>query len=427
VKHSVHEYHVGDGASGLIINVPGSDVTSLQFRFNSGFQFANPKTYELPHVLEHLMASVTKRHPAPNEWNIEASRNGAYVNAMTSTDVNGYIYECADFELDRMLGLAEEQLAGPLIAAQPLESEIGNVREELVRNTTVHGSVCTLILAQAAFPNLWLDYDTRISQLPKITVEAMKRHYHTTHTSANARFFLAGDFEKAGEDKVVGRLGRLFAQLPVGKRLERSRDIGAGTPQPLVVQRDINQVYYRAMLYFGELTEPERRALVLLRMVLAGGLGSRVYGEARRRGLAYAVAAVGHAEPGNSGFGFGGYVTPDNAVPLFELMAREFRAVRNEGVTAEELEAAKDLIVGQIKRGTQTPGDLLGWYIERYDEAGEIRDFDKELALLREVRPDEVTAVARKASAGGRLGMGFVGAADELTAQKYAQVLTLLD
>lgn len=426
MKHTVREYHVAGGAAGLIINVPGSDVVTMQFRFNSGFQFADPGIYELPHVLEHMLASVTKRHPGPNEWNIEACKNGAYVNAMTSTDVNGYIYECADFERERMLGLVEEQVTEPLLAKKPLESELGNVKEELARNTTIHGNVCTLMLAQAAFPKLWLDYETRIQQLPKITVEASRSHYRNTHTAANARFFLAGDFGKGDEAKIVKRLDRLFGKLPVGERLERSREIGLGTPKPLVAPRDIAQIYYRVMLYFGELTDAERRALVLLRMVLTGGFGSRVYGEARRRGLAYAVAAVGHAEPGNSSFGFGGYVTPGNAEPLFELMAREFAAVRQGEVTADELQAAKDLIVGQIKRGTQTPGDMLGWYIERYDEAGEIRDFEKELALLREVRPDEVAAVAQKAVAAGRLGLSFVGAVDGAAGEHYAKVLTLL-
>ena len=60
-------------------------------------------------------------------------------------------------------------------------------------------------------------------------------------------------------------------------------------------------------------------------------------------------------------------MTPDNAQALFELMAREFAAVRDEGVTAAELEEAKDLLVGSIKRSTQTPGDLLGWNIDPYD------------------------------------------------------------
>jgi predicted Zn-dependent peptidase len=376
--------------------------------------------------MEHLLATVTKRHPGPNEFNIEACKNGAYINAMTTTEVNGYIYECADFELERMLGLAEEQLAEPLFAKQPLESEIGNVREELTRNTTMHGAVCALLAAQAAFPKQWLDYETRIKQLPEITVAAARSHYGRTHTSANARFFLAGDFAKLGEHRVLQHLDGLFNRLPAGERLVRSREVGLGSKIPVLAERDIAQVYYRATMYFGELTDAERRALVLLRMVLTGGLGSRVYGEARQRGLAYSVAGLGHAEPGNSAFGFGGYVTPANAPALFELMSREYQAVKHGQVKAAEVEAAKDLVVGQVKRATQTPGDLLGWYIERYDEAGEIRDFEHELELLREVRPDEVTAVARKAAAAGRLGTCFVGGVDEAKAKRYEQALAAL-
>src|SRR5205814_1094132 len=110
MKHRVIEHHVAGGASGLVIDVPGSDVVSLQVRFNSGFQFADRKLYEVPHVMEHLLATVTRKHPGPNQFYIEAQKNGAYVNATTSVDANGYVYECADFELDRIVGLVEEQL-----------------------------------------------------------------------------------------------------------------------------------------------------------------------------------------------------------------------------------------------------------------------------------------------------------------------------
>jgi len=188
----------------------------------------------------------------------------------------------------------------------------------------------------------------------------------------------------------------------------------------VVAHRDIKQVYYRAVMYFGELTEPERRAMTLLRLVLVGGMGARILGEARRRGLAYSVGGAGHAEPGNSSFGFLGYVTPKNAEALFELIGRAYSEVQKGDLTQKELDAAKDLLVGSIKRSTQTPGDLLGWYLEPYDEAGEIRDFDRTMELMRGVRPDEVVAVARKAAAAGRRGLSFLGPVDEKGAEVYA-------
>jgi predicted Zn-dependent peptidase len=422
LKHSVTEHHVSGGASGLVIDVPGSDVVSLQVRFNSGFQFADPKLYEVPHVMEHVLATVTQRHPGPNQFYIEAQKNGAYVNATTGVDANGYVYECADFELDRIVNLVEEQLAEPLFDPRSLEAELGNVREELSRNTTQHASVCAVRLGEKAFPELWLDYDERIAQLPGITIDTVREHYTRTHTAANGRFFVAGHFPDGGA-AIARRLDRIFRRLPQGERLERSRAMGLDVASPVVTKRDIKQLYWRAVMFFGELSEAERRALTLLRMVLVGGMGSRVLGEAREKGLAYAVGGLGYAEPGNSSFGFTGYVTPKNARPLFKLAAREFAAVRETGPTAEEVESAKDLVIGSIKRSTQTPGDIMSWYIEPYDEAGSIRDFDREMELMRQVRSDEVAAVAAKASLAARRGFSFLGDITAETAHDYVRLL----
>jgi predicted Zn-dependent peptidase len=422
MKHNVREHHVAGGGSGLVIHVPGSHVVSLQVRFNSGFQFADRAHYEVPHVMEHLLATVTKKHPGPNEFYIEAQKNGAYVNATTGIDANGYVYECADFELERILDLVDEQLTEPLFDAQPLKAEVGNVREELTRNTTQHGSVAAINLAEKAFPRQWMNYEQRIGQLPSITVEHVAKHYARTHTAANGRFFVAGDFSDGGA-AVARRLNTMFARLPKGERLDRSRDMGQDVPRPIVLPRDIKQLYYRAVMFFGELTEAERRALTLLRMVLVGGMASRVLGQARRRGLAYTVGGVGYAEPGSSSFGFTGYVTPENAGELFELMAREFTAVRDGQLTMAEVSAAQDLVIGSVKRSTQTPGDIMNWYIEPYDESGEIRDFERELDLIRDVQPDEIAAVAAKAVRAGRQGMSFLGAVDEKGAAEFVRKL----
>jgi predicted Zn-dependent peptidase len=422
MKHSVKEYHLAGGASGLVIDVPGSNVASVQVRFNSGFQFGERQVYEVPHVMEHILATVTKKHPGPNEFNIEAQKNGAYINAYTSVDSNGYVYECADFELDRIVDLIEEQVTEPLFEPVSLKAEIGNVREELTRNTTQHGSICAIRLGEKSYPKLWMDYDERIAQLPAITVDHVRTHYERTHTASNARFFVAGSFNDGGE-AIAKRFDQIFAKLPKGKRLVRSKAVGLNLDKPVVTNRDIKQLYYRAVMYFGEQSEAERRAATVLRMILLGGMGSRIYGEARRRGLAYSVGSAGHAEPGNSSFGFAGFVTPENAEPLFDLIAREFVDIRNGNITDEEMDASKDLMIGSVKRSVQTAGDVMGWYMDPYDEEGEIRDFDRAMELIRSVRNDEVLAIAVRASAFKRKGMSFLGQLDLKTAQTYAQSL----
>ena len=88
MKHTVHEHKLNSGAAGLVVHVPGSSVVNLRVTFHSGFQYAAPDAYEVPHIMEHLLATVTKRHSKPNEFMIEAQKNGAYVNASTSADTN---------------------------------------------------------------------------------------------------------------------------------------------------------------------------------------------------------------------------------------------------------------------------------------------------------------------------------------------------
>ena len=422
MKHTVYEHILDNGASGLVVDVAGSAVVNIRVTFHSGFQFSDRATYEVPHIMEHLLATVTQRHSKPNAFMIEAQKNGAYVNASTSSDNNEYLYEFAEFELDRIIDLIEEQVAEPLFSATAFEAEKSNVREELTRNTTQHMSVATIGLAQQAFPKLWLRYDERIAQLDDIRLEQLENHYLRTHTAANARFYVAGSFPDGGT-AVAARFEQIFGRLPVGTRLPLSREIGQGAADPIVIQRDIDQVYYRTGIYFGELSEHNRRTLSLLRMLMVGGMGSRVLGEARRRGLAYSVGAVGYSEPGNGSFGFTGYVTPAHAEDLFKVITNSMEAVGNGEVTSTELKAAADLLAGSITRSTQTAGDILQWYTDRYDDESEIRHFGESLEKLRLVTVNDITKLTSMIMNAQPRGVCLLGRLSDNQVRDYRAII----
>jgi predicted Zn-dependent peptidase len=420
MKHIVTEHKLASGARGLVVNVPGSAIVNIVIRFNAGFQFTNHDRYEVPHVAEHLIGCGTKRYPGPNEFKVEIQKNGAYRNAYTSADTNGYVIECAQFELDRIFDLLEEYIARPLFPSEAFATEVSNVREELTRNTTQHGTVCAMALAEQSFPHESLNYETRIQQLDSLRHEHILEHYQTTHTSQNARFYVAGSFEDKGAS-IAKRLERIFSALNRGQRLEPLRRPGRGLDQPVVTKRDIKQIYYRIAAFSGEYPRPLRNALTLLRMTLTGGFQSRIYGEARRRGLAYHISSSAYAGLGESEFGFEGYVTPQNIAPLFELVAQQYRAVRDGELTESELDAAKDLLVGSSLRGHQTAGDMLNWYLAPYDQEGIILDYDQYHEELRRVTLEQVREVANDimkpgAHAASLLGDLSVNQADEYMA-----------
>ena len=422
MKHTVTEHKLSHGTQGLLIDVPGSDVYNILVRFNSGYQFADQATYELPHVMEHLMSTRSQKYPQKNQFFIEAQKNGAYANAHTSPDFNSYVYECADFELDRILDLLEEQLIRPLFTQADLDIERSNVREELSRNTTDHQRICSLALSEQAFPGQSLNFDTRMSQLDTIGLEAIKQYYTYAFTAVNARFYVAGPV--AGKsDALVERFERLFAQLSPGKPFVTNGAVGLDIPRPILQHKDISQLYYRASVFSGQLSLTERHALTMLRLLLVGGMGSRVMGEARSRGLAYGVGMSVGSSRGNSEFGFTGYVTPKNAHDLFKVMVRHTADIVADGLTTAELEAAQTLGIGTTKRSYQTSSDMLGWYVGPYEDDRSINHFEAYLDALQKITVADVRFVAAKVTGTAKHGVSFVGDISVDTAQELAMIL----
>lgn len=422
MKHTVTEHVLSTGTHGLLIDVPGGDVFNILVKFNSGYQFADQSMYELPHVMEHLMATRSKKFPGPNEFMIEAQKNGAMINASTSPDTNGYVYECADFELDRILDLLEEQIVRPLFTQADLDIERKNVREELNKYTTDHQRICSVALSEKAFPGQVLGYDTRLSQLDDITLAAVSEYYTHAFTAPNARFYVAGPIGKRSSS-LVARLERLFVQLPVGQQLILNPDVGKNVPDPVLQVRDISQLYYRVSLFSDELSYVERRALSLMRLILVGGMGSRIKGEARTRGLAYGVGMIAGVSKGNSEVGYSGYVTPANAADLFEIMARHTLDIRGGGITELELDNARVLGIGSTKRSYQTASDMLGWYLGTYEDDRYIDYFDAYLDSLNAVSVDDVRSVVGKLTGKKAHGVSFVG---DISAQKAEELAAIL-
>ena len=93
--------------------------------------------------------------------------------------------------------------------------------------------------------------------------------------------------------------------------------------------------------------------------------------------------------------------------------------------TQDELDAAADLIVGSITRSTQTAGDILQWYMDRYDEEGIVRDFDAGLDQLRQVTLKDVAELCSLVITAPERGVSLLGRLDEAEAKVYMAALEL--
>jgi predicted Zn-dependent peptidase len=415
MEHEVTEHVLSSGTRGLVINVPGTSVLNLEVEFNSGFMFGRREKYEIPHVLEHILAGDTK-------FVIEAEKNGAYRNAMTSSHVNGYVYECADFEKERIMGLLGRQLTAPNFSETELKKEVGAVAEELSRNLANYPRLAYFNLAARTMPKRALQEDRRLKQLPLINLQDVKEYYEQTHTRKNMHFYFSGDLPDGGKD-LIKDFESYIAQLPEGRQLKAPQEPIRRLNGPLLLKKPIPQVHYLMQTYAGPLGYRQRLAASTLRALMTGGYRSWLFGAVRQQGLAYHVATGFWTDDVMSSFDFSAYATQGNIERVFELFTGNYTKALEGNFTEKELEETLVAMKGRLLRSNQTPLDLLNWYSGPYSQENVILRFEQFLDDLGSVTKEEVISVARTFVEQQHWGLSLVGNIDKSQAQKLYDIL----
>jgi len=126
----------------------------------------------------------------------------------------------------------------------------------------------------------------------------------------------------------------------------------------------------QSIVMLGYLTasasDPDYIPLKLLNTYLGNGLSSRLFVELReKRGLAYDVSAFYPTRLDASAFVTYMGTAPDNTAIALDGLYREVKRLCQTHLTPEELQAAKNKLLGQYALGKQTNAELaqiFGWY-----------------------------------------------------------------
>lgn len=394
MNHSVEEVRLKNGARGLLIDISGATVMSMQFQFRAGNRYAKDASIEqVAHIMEHMAFGANARFRSESAFEAEFTKNGAYHNAYTSDLSMVYEADCADFEWDRILDLQKLSICQPRFNEVELQAEKGNVRGELTNYLNDHNRILWPRIQQLLGEDV-LTYRQSLATISNVTLSDIKEHHKRTHTTSNMRFVIAGKLK--GRKKAIMRELESF-DLPEGERFKVPVDELHGG-QPTIVRRKgaSNLTFGWTMTVPERLSDEELDAMHNLNHILAGTATSRIYGKARSKGLAYHVGSYASAGFHDSAWDITGQVNHDTASELFELIAREFKAVLDGKIKDEEIEAAKSFSLGRYQMGAQTVSQISGFYTNRYFADDFIMDYSKVPESINKVTREMIVKTARK-------------------------------
>lgn len=394
MNHTVEEVKLKNGARGLLIDVPGATVMSMQFHFRAGNRYAKSKEIEqVAHIMEHMAFGANARYRSESAFEAEFTKNGAYHNAYTSDFAMVYEADCADFEWDRVLELQRLSICEPRFNEKELEAEKGNVRSELTGYLNDHHRILWPRVQQLLGEDV-LTYRQGIATIARVTLNDIREHHKRTHTTHNMRFVIAG--------KLKGRKADIIRQLegfnlPEGDRLEVPRDELHGAKPALIRRKDASNLTFGWTMSLPRvLDDEELDAMNALNHILTGTATSRIYGKARSKGLAYFVGAYSGSSFYDSAWDISGQVNHDTAPALFDIISRELKVVLDGKLTDEEIESAKSFGLGRYQMGAQTVSQISSFYTGRYFADDCVKDYGKVPDLIRKVTREKIMKVAQE-------------------------------
>jgi predicted Zn-dependent peptidase len=394
MKHTVEEVRLKNGAHGLLIDVPDATVMSFQFQFRAGNRYVADKSiYETAHIMEHMAFGANARFRDEHQFESEFTKNGAYHNAYTSDMSMVYVADCADFEWQRIFDLQRVSICQPRFNNDELEAEKGNVRSELTGYLNNHNRVLWPKVQQLLGEDV-LTFNQRLKTIPQVKLKDIKEHHARTHTASNLRFVIAG--------RLLGRKSDIKRQLEEwelqeGERFEAPHDeFTAGNPTLIRRKEASNLTFAWSMIVPRELTDEESDAMNCLDHILTGTMHSRIYGAARKKGLAYGMFSDTSVGFHDSSWDFGGQVNLDTASGLFDIIVRELRAVLEGKITEAEIDAAKSYALGRHQMGAQTVAQISNFYTNRYFADGVVKEYEKVPDSIKNTSRDLMITTARE-------------------------------
>lgn len=398
---------------------------NIKIHFRAGMRYAKaPEVYEIAHIVEHLSFGANAKYKSEQAYEADFTKNGAYHNAWTSDFSVCYESECADFEWDRIMELQKVAITEPKFNEYELQSEKGNVKAELTGYMNDYPRLLWPRLQQAVgedVPSL----QERLKTIANIELKDIREHYRRTHTAKNMRFIIAGNMHHR-KRQIIKMLESW--DLKPGEAFEIPEDDLHNASPVLIRRKDASNITFGFSWIIKRRLDPqENYGMGCLNHILNGTMNSRIFGQARKRGLVYGMGSDLSNGMHSASWDFDGEVNLESAEELFELIHHELAKVLNGEISDSDVESAKSYALGRYQMGAQTVNQISDYYSDDYFLSGSIERYDRAPKLISNINREDIVALAQEFISANINALVAVSSSDKALINQLANKLELDD
>ena len=362
----IHRTVLPNGMVVLVVENPAADIIATRIFLKAGSCWEPQQQAGLAHLLSAVMTKGTSELSS-----MEIAERVESVGASLSVDAASDYFllsmKTVSTDFAEILALAGELLRSPSFPAAEVELErrltIQHIRSQQEQPFTIaFDQLRQAIYQNHPYASSGLGWEETVARIEPADLQ----QYHQTYFRPdNIVISLAG---RITNDVAIAQIEKVFGDWEAPQSPIPSLQLPNLTPAPQ--QLKITQPTQQSIIMLGYLApsvhQAEYLALKLLSTHLGNGLSSRLFVELREKlGLAYEVSAFYPTRMSPATFvAYIGTAPENTAIALARLRA-EVELLSQLQLSIEDLQTAKNKLLGQYALGKQTNGQMAqvyGWY-----------------------------------------------------------------
>lgn len=395
-----------------VITVPmqSTEAVTVMVLCRAGSRYETKDINGIAHFLEHMFFKGGVRYPTPKAVSETIDGIGGAFNAFTSDEFVGYYVQVAKDKVKTAFDVLSDMLLNAHFNEQDLNRERGVIMEEMnMKNDTPMRGIWD-DFEEVLFGDHPLGWTTL--GLPEVIKKVQPKDFidyrKKLYTPRNIVLMITGNITQ----KDANKLAKQYFPYPSGGKKNQPLPFSFKKHKKKlkVIYKKSKQAHLILGVPAFHGRHPDRFIAAVLRVVLGGGMSSRLFTKIREEnGLAYNVFAAKESFTDTGFFVAKASVDTQRIDLAVSLILDEFRLISNEIVPNKELKKAKEYIIGHNALSLEDSESIAiryGLQELLYDDTMSFAELKKK---IRAVTAKDVLRVAKSLFKDDRLVLTVIG------------------
>ncbi len=399
-----------NGLRVLLVPQPANPAATVLILVEAGSEYETKGINGISHFLEHLVFKGTANRPKSGDIARELESLGSEYNAFTGQEYTMYYAKAEKHKLGKILDLVSDMYLNPVFGPEEIEKERGVIIEEInmyedTPTRRVHELFTQLLYGDQ--PAGW-DIAGEKHIIRKLKRDDFIKYRSKFYVPKGTVIAVAGSFDRKA---VLSQIKRLFGSLPGKPKVRKAKTREDQTrPRLLLKFKELQQSHLVLGVRAWSTFDKRRYALRVLAEVLGGGMSSRLFVRIREElGAAYYVRTDEEFFLDHGYMAIGAGVDIKKIEMVIKEILSELNRMKIDLVPAEELQKAKDHMIGNMILELETSDELAGFYGGQEVMTGKPLPPEEVIRRIQAVKAEEVREVARALFNDRRLNLAVIG------------------